>query len=274
DQGVGEQVWLKAEFHHAGVHDVVVVPLLLNPRIREVIDRHLLRTDPGDCLGHLRDRQRLGHLVEDPELAGLGRIFAGQLQAAHRIPDLYDAANLAAIAVDAERLADHRLDHEPVQYRAENRVVVVPGRQPVVLGGLRRLLAVDDSLVEIGGPDPPDPAGELDVVAVVHLGQVVVGTGPFRIKHTVLAALVLDLDPALLDVDVRRAVSAHGAELDQVDAGIDLGDRVEHVHRADDVVDLGIDGVLAVDHRVRRGPLLGVVDNRVGPEVAHHVKGK
>ncbi len=168
----------------------------------------------------------------------------------------------------------HRLDHEPVQHRAEDGVVVVPGREPVVPGRLRRLLAVDHALVQVGGAEAPDPAGELDVVAVVHLRQVVVRAWSLGIQHPVLAALVLDLDPAFFDVDVRRAVRAHRPELDQVDVRIDLGDRVQHVQRADDVVDLGVDGVLAVDHRVRRGPLLGEVHDRVRAEVADHVVGE
>ena len=44
--------------------------------------------------------------------------------------------------------------------------------------------------------------------------------------------------------------------------------------RADDVVDLGVDGVLAVHHRVRRGSLLGEVHDRVRAEVADHVVGE
>jgi hypothetical protein len=82
---------------------------------------------------------------------------------------------------------------------------------------------------------------------------------------------VLELEPAFLDVDVGRAVHAHRAQLDQVDVRVGLGDGVEHVERADHVVLLGVDRVPAVDHRVRRGPLLGVVHDRVGPEVLDDV---
>ena len=44
---------------------------------------------------------------------------------------------------------------------------------------------------------------------------------------------------------------------------IELGDRVEQVERADDVVHLGVDGVRPVDHRIRRAALFGEVDDRV-----------
>ncbi len=52
-----------------------------------------------------------------------------------------------------------------------------------------------------------------------------------------------------------------------MDRGVDVGDRIEQVQGADDIVHLCVDGVLAVDHRVRRGSLLGEVDNRLGREL-------
>ena len=105
----------------------------------------------------------------------------------------------------------------------------------------------------------------------MHLGEVVEAAGLLREQHAVLAALVLDLEPALLDVDVRLAVLAHRAELDDVDVAVDLADRVHHVEGADDVVGLRVDRVAAVDHGVRRGALLGEVDHRVGGELAEGV---
>jgi hypothetical protein len=85
------------------------------------------------------------------------------------------------------------------------------------LGGA---LPVDDALVEVGRSQTPDLAGEGDVVAVVHLGQVVEGPGLLREGEDVGPALVGDLDEALFDLDVRRAVLAHRAELDEVDVGL------------------------------------------------------
>ncbi len=60
--------------------------------------------------------------------------------------------------------------------------------------------------------------------------------GLLREGQHVGAALVGDLDEALFDVDVRRAVLAHRAELHEVDRRVVLHDRVEQVQRADDVV--------------------------------------
>ena len=48
-------------------------------------------------------------------------------------------------------------------------------------------------------------------------------------------------------------------------SGRQLANREQQVERADDVVDLGEDGVLPIDHRVGRGALLGEVHDRVGP---------
>jgi hypothetical protein len=64
-----------------------------------------------------------------------------------------------------------------------------------------------------------------------------------------------------------------------MDRGVDVGDRIEQVQGADDIVHLCVDGVLAVDHRVRRGSLLGEVDNRLGRELTdglldEHVVGQ
>ena len=105
-------------------------------------------------------------------------------------------------------------------------------------------------------------------MAVVHLGQVVEGARPLRVGQDVGASLVVDLDAPLFDVDVGGSVLTHRSELDQMDGAVVLGDRVEQVERADDVVHLGVDAVGAVDHRVRRRPLLGEVDDRLWLELA------
>ena len=108
----------------------------------------------------------------------------------------------------------------------------------------------------------------------MHLGQVIEGARPLRVQDPVPAPLVLDLEPAFLDVDVGGAVLAHRPQLDQVDARVRLRDRVQHVEVADHVVGLRVDGVLPVDHRVRRGPLLAEVDDGVGLELADHLVGE
>jgi hypothetical protein len=59
-----------------------------------------------------------------------------------------------------------------------------------------------------------------------------------------------------------------------VDAGIDLGDGVQQREGAEHVIRLGVDRVTAVDHRVRRGALLGVVHHGVRAEVTDHPVGE
>ena len=82
--------------------------------------------------------------------------------------------------------------------------------------------------------------------------------------RTSAAAVVLDADVAFFDIDIGRAVFAHGSELDQMAVGLELAEGEEEIERADDVVHLGEDGVLAVDHRIGRGALLGKMDHGVG----------
>ena len=74
-------------------------------------------------------------------------------------------------AVDRERLADHRLNAEAIEHRAEHLVVVEAGDQALVEGRLLRLDPVDDALVEVGCAQAPDAAGEVDVVESCTLEQ-------------------------------------------------------------------------------------------------------
>ena len=88
--------------------------------------------------------------------------------------------------------------------------------------------------------------------------------GSFGKGRVSLAPLVLDLDVALLDVDLGLAVLAHRPELDQVAVGDVVADREEQVEVADHVGVLGLDRLLAGGHRVGRRGLLAVVDDRLG----------
>ena len=53
-----------------------------------------------------------------------GRIQAGDLDAAHGVANVEEAARLPALAVDRQRMADGGLRAEAVQHRAEDLVVV------------------------------------------------------------------------------------------------------------------------------------------------------
>ena len=107
-------------------------------------------------------------------------------------------------------------------------------------------------------------------MAVVHFREVIEGAGLLGVREHVLAAVVLDGDVALFDIDVRRAVFAHGAEFDQMAIGLIFAESEEQIERADDIVDLGEDGVLAVDHRVGSRALLGKMNDRLGLEFLDH----
>ena len=197
---------------------------------------------------------------------GVGGVQQGQLHTGQGVSDVEHAPGLVAGPVHGEGMAHHGLDAEAVEHGPEHGVVVEARGQVGVHGGLVGLLAVDHALVEVGDPQPPDATGEVQVVAVVHLGQVVEGPGLLGIGQHVGAALVGDLDEALFDVDVGGAVLPHGAELHQVDVGVALGDGVHEVQVAHHVVDLGVDGVGPVDHGVGGRALLGEVHHGVGLE--------
>ena len=156
-----------------------------------------------------------------------------------RVADVEEAAGLAAAAVDGQRVADHRLQAEAVEHGAEDLVVVEAGDQALVAGGLLGLDPVDDALVEVGRAQAPGAAGEVDVGRVVDLRAVVQRGRQLRERQGVLAPLVLDLDVALLDVDVGLAVLAHRPELDQVAVGDVVADREEQVEVADHVARAG-----------------------------------
>jgi hypothetical protein len=86
-----------------------------------VVDLHLHAHLPGDRLHHLRQfqhRKLLGELIEDPALARLGRMKARQLDAAHRVANIQEAARLSALAIDRQRI--------PIAAWAQKRFSTVP----------------------------------------------------------------------------------------------------------------------------------------------------
>src|SRR3954452_22229599 len=267
DQLLPEQRRLEAEVEQLGVDRVVVVLFLLDPRVLVVLNLDAVAEVLAGLLDELRQSEHgelLGELVEDAELTVAGRVQRRQFDAGEGVADVEEAAGLMAGAVDGQRVADHRLDAEAGEDGAEEIVVVEAGDEAVVAGGLLGLDAVDDALVEVGRAQAPGAAGEVDVGRVVDLGAVVERARQLREGQGVLAALVLDLDVALLDVDAGLAVLAHRPELDQVRVGDVVAHREEQVEVADHVCVLGFDRALAREHRERRRGLLAVVDDRLG----------
>ena len=245
---------------------VVVVLLGLDSGIRRRFDRHVqadVRAGLSHQISELADRELLCELVEHAELALVGRVQDGQLDAAQRVSDVQVTPRLATFAVDGEGVADHRLHAEPVQRRSEHLVVVEAGGQPFVQHGLRRFDAIDNTLVQVGGAQPPYARREVDVRRVVDLRAVVQRAGQFRKRQSVAAAVPRDLQISLFDIDVGCPVLAHRSKLHKVRVRCQVAHGKQHVQGADDVVYLGVDGVRTARHRVRSAGLLGVVHDRL-----------
>src|SRR5215216_6400623 len=261
-QAVAQEVRFEAQVEEARVLGVVVVVVLLDARVLDALhpglDAELVR-GVHHQLSELPDRELLGELVENPHLAALGGVFHGELDAAHRVADVEVAPCLGTVAVDRERVADGRLHTEAVEDRSEDLLVIEAVYEAPVALGLLRDGPVDDALVQVRGPQAPDLAGEVDVVGVVDVAEVVPASWLLRERQKILAPVVLDLDVALFDVYVGLAVLTHRAELHQVAVGHVLAYGIEHVQVADNVVVLGVDGMAPVDHGVGCRPLLGEV---------------
>ena len=108
---------------------------------------------------------------------------------------------------------------------------------------------------------------ELEEQRVEALGGVVDGAGVGRVQDVLLAVARQDhVNVALGDLAARVAVAvhAHGAEVDEVHVVARLGDGAQHIVRGAEVVLDGVPLGGGVPHRVRRGALLGEVDDRVG----------
>ncbi len=194
-----------------------------------------------------------------------------KLDTLQRVADVEEATGLMTPAVDREGMADDRFDAESVERGTEQLVVIEARDETIVEDGLVGVHAVHDTLVEIRCAQAPDAARKENVVRVVHLREVVEAPGLFRERHGVAPSVVLDLEVALFDVDVGGAVLPHRAQLQEMRAGHDVAYRPQHIERADDVVGLCEDGVLTVDHGVRRRSNLAVVHDRLGLERPHRV---
>jgi len=154
-------------------------------------------------MGQVQDGELLRELVVNAALAPGGRVVASKLDAANGVANVEETAGLAALAVHGERLADGGLHaEETIQDSAEDVVVIETIDERFVERSFFRGGAINDALVEIGGANAPDLAGEHHVVAVVHFGEVVKGARLLGEWNDVLAAVVLYGDVAFFDVDV------------------------------------------------------------------------
>ena len=103
----------QAQVDQLRVLGVVVVLFGFDARIGQVVDLDLqahVRCRPScTMLRQFQHGELLGELIEDAALARRGRIQAGDLDAAHRVANIEEAARLSALAVHGERMSDRRL---------------------------------------------------------------------------------------------------------------------------------------------------------------------
>src|SRR5271156_3611887 len=96
-------------------------------RIGNVVDFHIQAKHLAGLLDFVRQFQNgemLRKLVVDLAFAAPGRVQARQLHTTDGIPDIEEAARLAALSIYREGLADGSLYTEAVEHRAEDIVVV------------------------------------------------------------------------------------------------------------------------------------------------------
>src|ERR1700733_1303867 len=260
---------LEPQIGQLGVLRVVIMRFSFPAGVGQVVDLHA-QAHPVryglDDLGQFEDGKLLGELVENAEFAALGGIKADQFDTPHRVADIEEAAGLAAFAIYRQGAANGRLGAETVQYGTENLVVVEAVDQGLVDLDLVGDRTVDNALIEIGGAQAPNLAGEHDVVTVMDLGEVIEGARLLGKRERVLTAVVLDGEETLLDIDVWGAVLSHGSHFHDVAIRGQFADRKQQIEGTDDIRDLGKDGVLVVDHRIGRGALLGEMHDGFGLE--------
>src|SRR3989440_1661136 len=212
-------------------------------------------------MGQFEDGKLFRDVIRDAALASGCRVATGDLDATHGVANVEETARLSSLAVNGERLSDGRLNTKAIQDGAKDIIVVEAIDQHLIERGFVGHRSVNDPLVQVGSAKTPDLASEHHVVAVVHFREVIEGARLLREWNYVLAAVVFDGDVALFDVNVGGAVLAHGAQLDEVTIRQKFANGEKNVQCSDDVVHLGEDGVLAVDHRVGSRALLGEMDH-------------
>ena len=256
---------LVAERRKVLVDRVVIVLLGLDPRVGRVLDggREVeLRRDPGRGLGELVHRVGRVVLVEHTVLPGLCGVLDREAERLHRVLERDEPSALLALPVGGDREPEDGLGDEPVERRPPGLVKVEPGEE-LSVGDLWRSDAVDDALHHVGRGEPEDLGRVHDVARIEDLAPVVPRARLARERKDVLPTVIFHLERPLGDVGVGGPVLAHGPHLHEVGPGTGFAHRVEEVERPRQVLDLGRDRVVDVDHRVRRAPLLREVDDRV-----------
>ena len=175
-----------------------------------------LARDRLDQLRQFFDRVRIFKLIKDAVFARLGWIFQRQAQASHRVDQGQEAAFLPAQPKERQRMPDDSLTAEAVDGCAEALVEVEAGAQARVGVHLGQLRPKDNALHDIGGADAPDLGGEVRIVRVVHFALVIPTASLPREGQPVFASTEFDFEEAFGNIQLGRAIFAHGAQLDQM----------------------------------------------------------
>ncbi len=247
------------------VDRIVVVLFGFDPGVGRVLDHRRtteLPRHPCGRLGEFVHRVRRIELVEHTIFPVRRGILHREAERLHGVLERDEPAPLLALPVWRDGESQNRLGDEPVERRSPG-LVKIESREKSPLGDLRGTDPIDDPLHHVGRGDPEDLASEHDVPGVEDLAPVVPRARLTREGHEVLAPVELHLEEPLGNVGVGGSVLAHRAHLHEVRPGAAIANGVEQVERARQVLDLGRDGVVDVDHRVGRAPLLGEVDDRV-----------
>ena len=141
-------------------------------------------------------------------------MLTGNLNTAHRIPNIQEPARLSALAVHGQGMANRRLHTEPIEDSAKDFIVIEAVDQPPSI-------SVSSVTVPYTTPWFKSVARNFQILQAnamftesCTLLALVKEPGLFREGKGVLAAVVLDLDITFLDVDVRSSVLAHRSKFD------------------------------------------------------------
>src|ERR1700734_1456644 len=108
-------------------------------------------------------------------------------------------------------MSDDGFNAEAIENGAENFVVIKAIDERFIERDFVGDGAVRYALIQVGGAQAPDFAGEHGGVAVVPFGEMVEGAWLLRKWQHVFAAVVFNADVAFFDVNVGRAILAHGS---------------------------------------------------------------
>src|SRR5260370_42546143 len=96
------------------------------------------------------------------------------------------------------------------------------------------------------------------------------GPGLAGKRQDVPPSLVLNFNKAFFDVNVGGSILAHGSELHQMAVEPEFFHGPQHIESSADIVHLGKQAAVVVNHEITRGRLLGIVHIGVRTKSLEH----